>query len=58
MVVSDEECLVTLINKSGGLKNGRCYSILRYVSDVNVYTQGLKILASTNTMEALFKVKP
>ena len=28
---------MTLINWSGGLKNGRCYSIL---GNVNVYTQG------------------
>ena len=33
---------MTLINKSGGLKNGRCYSIL---GNVNVYTQGLETLA-------------
>ena len=33
---------MTLINYSGGLKNGRCYSIL---GNVNVYTQGLETLA-------------
>ena len=33
---------MTLINYSGGLKNCRCYSIL---GNVNVYTQGLEILA-------------
>ena len=33
---------MTLINQSGGLKNGRCYSIL---GNVNVYTQGLETLA-------------
>ena len=33
---------MTLINSSGGLKNGRCYSILE---NVNVYTQGLETLA-------------
>ena len=34
--------MMTLINKPGGLKNGRCYSIL---VNVNVYTQGLETLA-------------
>ena len=33
---------MTLINYSGGLKNGRCYSIL---GNVNDFTQGLDILA-------------
>ena len=33
---------MTLINYSGGLKNGICYSIL---GNVNVYTQGLETLA-------------
>ena len=33
---------MTLINESGGLTNGRCYSILEIV---NVFTQGLEILA-------------
>ena len=32
------------INDSGGLKKGRCYSILE---NVNVYTQGLDTLAGT-----------
>ena len=32
----------TLINLSGGLKNGRCYSML---GNVNVYTQGLETLS-------------
>ena len=29
---------MTFINESGGLKNGRCYSML---GNVNIYTQGL-----------------
>ena len=33
---------ITLINSSGGLNNGRCYSIL---GNVNFYTQGLETLA-------------
>ena len=33
---------MTLIHYSGGLKNGRCYSIL---GNVNVCTQGMEILA-------------
>ncbi len=33
---------MTLINYSGGLKNGRCYSML---GNVNVYTQGLGTLS-------------
>ena len=33
---------MTLINWSGAVKNGRCYSIL---GNGNVYTQGLEILA-------------
>ena len=33
---------MTLINESGGLNNGRCYSIL---GNVNVGTQDLEILA-------------
>ena len=33
---------MTLIKYSGGLKNGRCYSML---VNVNVYTQGLETLA-------------
>ena len=33
---------MTLINQSGGLKNGRCYSIL---GNVNVCTQGVETLA-------------
>ena len=41
----------TLINWSGGVKNGRCYSIL---GNVNVFTQGLEILAQTMKWEALF----
>ena len=42
---------MTLINLSGGLKNGRCYSIL---GTVNVYTQGLETLAWTMKWEELF----
>ena len=37
-----QNCKMTLINYSSGLKNGRCYSIL---GNVNVYTQGRDILA-------------
>ena len=37
---------MTLINLSGGLKNGRCYSIS---GNVNVFTQGLEILAMGGT---------
>ena len=32
---------MTLINLSGGLKNGRCYSDNSILGNVNVYTQGL-----------------
>ena len=39
---------MTLINLSGGLKNGRCYSIL---GNVNVCTQGLEKLARTMNLE-------
>ena len=42
---------MTLINWSGGLKNGRCYSIL---GNVNVFTQSLEILARTMKWGELF----
>ena len=42
---------MTLINESGGLKNGRCYSNL---GNVNVYTQGLVTLARTMKWEELY----
>ena len=41
-LVINKSYRMTLINLSGGLKNGRCYSIL---GNVNVYTQGLETLA-------------
>ena len=42
---------MTFINWSGGLKNGRCYSIF---GNVNVFTQGLEILAQHMKWEELF----
>ena len=50
--IGDEQKLQDDIYKLvGGLKNGGCYSIL---GNLNVYTQGLEILARTMKWEELF----